>query len=264
MLLLAMAPLGALGAPELAEAESAIVLETPTDVQRINATTFDERGREIGRSFFELEKLTTDTKRMTIELVAEDGGSNRSEATLESAPDGTRGIEGLRLRTQRSQATRADGVALDLLVIDHVARRVSCYSDANDPASGRHVDLPASDRVVNVPLQLLLQPLARGEVDRIRFQLALCRSKPHLQDMVALRGPRAKRHGRDVIEVRYGPDFGDTVAFLASRLLPRFSFWFEPEDGGYLGHRMPLYRRGPNVLLLRQGMEPVDLGIAMR
>jgi hypothetical protein len=255
-----------------AVAESEIWLEPPTEPEGIVATTFDAEGRDIGRSFFAVESEDGGTHRMKIELAVTGGGMNRSEAMLTSVRDSATGDARWRLTRQVSQATRNDGVALDRLVIDHVAGRASCYAskkgksvgESGGEDGGRHVELAAKDRVVNVPLQLLFRPLAKGEVDRIRFDLALCRSQPVIQSMVAVRGPRTREGKQEIIEVRYGPDFGDTVAFFASRLLPRFSFWFEPNEGSYLGHRMPLYRKGPNVLLMRTGMEPPDLGIAMR
>jgi hypothetical protein len=252
------------GRIDTALAESELVLDPPSDSERIAATTFDEAGREVGRSFFEVDTSDSGIHHMTIELAMTEGGLNRSEATLETVRSVVTGENKWRLREQRSQATRADGVALDLLVIDHRKRRASCYSSTEENPAGRHTELPENDRVVNVPLQLLFKPLALDEVEQVRFQLVLCRSGPVLQDMVAVRGPRSERAGKDVIEVRYGPDFGDAIAFFASRLLPRFSFWFEADSGGYLGHRMPLYRKGPNVLLVRLGMEPPDLGIAKR
>ena len=55
-----------------------------------------------------------------------------------------------RVTEERSQAIRADGVSLELLVIDHIQRRVSCYPPDADPSAGRHIELPADDRVVNV------------------------------------------------------------------------------------------------------------------
>jgi hypothetical protein len=162
---------------------------------------------------------------------------------------------------QRSQATRSDGVSLDLLVIDHDRGRASCYPAKGAPGEARHIDLPDDDRVVNVPMQLLFQPLVSGEVDRVQFQIVLCRKGPVIHSMVAIPGPRDKRHGREVLEVRYGPDIGSALSFLASRLLPRFSFWFDGEAGEYLGHRMPLHTKGPEVLLVRQGLQPPDLGV---
>ena len=146
-------------------------------------------------------------------------------------------------------------------MIDHVAGRASCIPADGDPAKARHVDLPDQDRVVNVPMQLLFQPLVKGAVDEVRFQIVLCTGGPRLQDMIAVRGPRIRRGGREIVEIRYGPDFGSTVAFFASRVLPSFSFWFDAKDGAYLGHRMPLHTKGPEVLLVRSGLTPKDLGL---
>jgi hypothetical protein len=78
--------------------------------------------------------------------------------------------------------------------------------------------------------------------------------------MIAVRQPASHIAGRDVLEIRYGPDLGKAVAWLASRLLPRYSFWFDARDGSYLGHRMPLHRDGPKILLLREGLTPSDVG----
>ncbi|MBY0400425.1 hypothetical protein K2X89_09040, partial [Myxococcota bacterium] len=107
----------------------------------------------------------------------------------------------------------------------------------------------------------LFQPLVQGDVDEVRFQIVLCTGGPRVQDMIAVRGPRSTRDGREVLEVRYGPDFGSTVAFFASRVLPSFSFWFDAKDGAYLGHRMPLHSKGPEILLVRKGLSPGDLGV---
>ncbi len=250
-----------------ARAESRLVFSLPVGADAVDATTFDDHGRAVGHSSFALEASEAGTQRMRIELAVADGGVNRSEALLtpldEPATDEEQdeGTKRFRLLEQRAQATRADGVALELLVIDHARARVSCYDSDGDPESERRLALPMRDSVVNVPLQLLFQPLATGEAEEVRFQLAMCRGGPRLQDMVATRGPRLDRHGREVIEIHYGPDFGNAMAWLTTRVLPRFSFWFDPRGGRYLGHRMPLYRKGPDITLVRQGLTLPDLGI---
>ena len=261
-------------APEPLVAESTIVLETPGEFEQIRATTFDEKGRAIGTSSFEVTKDETGVRHMMVTMAIEGGGSNVSEAILAPIAGAIAGSHGggqtvlqagprraFRLLEERSQATRADGVSLDFLVIDHTKGRVSCYPPDRDLTKGRHIDLPEDDRVVNVPMQLLFLPLVSGEVKTLRFQIALCRNGPVLYKMVAVRGPRSHRAGRDVVEIRYGPDLGDAMAWLASRFLPRFSFWFDASDGGYLGHRMPLHRKGPEILLVRQGLTPHDIGL---
>jgi hypothetical protein len=146
-------------------------------------------------------------------------------------------------------------------VIDHLRGRVSCYPEDEDPSSGRHVEIGADDRVVNVPMQMLFEPLVEGDVETLQFQIALCNDGPVIHRMIATRAPIFERDGRRILEIRYGPDLGKTVAWFASRLLPSFSFWFDADDGSYLGHRMPLHRKGPEVLLVRQGLRPTDLGV---
>lgn len=269
-------------------AESQVLLEADGPLEDIDATTFDSDGHAVGQSYFAIETEASGLKQMTVSMSIEGGGRNLSRATL--APiaaqvDGDEARGGgptkLRLVEQRSQATRADGVSLDLLVIDHERGRVSCYppelsltspdegpvdlgapdlSERDNPP-GKHAPLPAEDRVVNVPMQLLFRPLIEHRVDELEFQIAACNNGPVIHRMIAVRGPTRQRDGREVVEIRYGPDFGKTVAWFASRLMPNFSFWFDTHDGGYLGHRMPLHRKGPEILLVRQGLTPPEIGI---
>ena len=254
-----------------ARAESQIQLPSLVGPPELAATTYDPDGRAVGRSRFEIENLAEGLRRLTVEMGIESGGLNHSEVTLapvSSGPPGDVGadrspgtvVERLRILEERSQSTAADGRRLDLLVVDHVAGRASCIPDEGGLARARHVDLPDQDRVVNVPMQLLFQPLVTGEVDEVRFQIVLCTGGPRLQNMIAVRGPRFTREGREIQEIRYGPDFGKTVAFFASRLLPSLSFWFDARDGAYLGHRMPLHGNGPDVVLVRSGLSMEDLG----
>jgi hypothetical protein len=265
---LAMLAFFSMTTAHIASAESQVLLPMPQPMQNVDATTFDAKGRPVGLSSFAVETAETGLRRMTIEMAVDDGGINRSEALLTPADatpagdDGEKRPAGLRLLEERSQATRADGTSLDLLVIDHVEGRASCYpADDDDLSRGKHVDLPEDERVVNVPMQLLFQPLAAGEVDEVHFQITLCRDGPVIHDMIAVRGPRKQREGREVVEVRYGPDLGKAVAWFASRLLPSFSFWFDKETGEYLAHRMPLHTKGPEILLVRKGLAPPDIGL---
>lgn len=265
-LVVLLVPLLVSALPATARAESQIRLPLFVGPPDLAATTFDPEGRAVGRSSFEIESLSEGLRKMRVRLGIDGGGRNEAEVTLapvSAAPPGSAPspIDGLRILEERSQSTRADGTRLDLLVIDHVAGRASCIPDGGGPDQARHVELPDKERVVNVPMQLLFQPLVKGEVDEVRFQIVLCTGGPRIQDMIAVRGPRRTREGRDVLEVRYGPDFGSTVAFFASRVLPSFSFWFDARDGSYLGHRMPLHTKGPEVLLVRAGLTPRDLGL---
>ncbi len=253
-------------APAPTHAESSLALRAESSLEPIGATTFDESGRAIGRSSFEAWTEDDGSHRMRVTMGTDDGGRNVSQAVLAPIAGSVTGSateEALRLRVveERSQSTTADGRTLPLLVIDHRAGRVSCYDGADAEAGGRHVAIEGDDRVVNVPMQLLFAPLVSGEIDAVRFQIAACDDGPVLHDMIAVRGKTRTRAGRKVVEIEYGPDFGEAVAWLASRLLPSFSFWFDADDGAYLGHRMPLHRKGPEITLVRQGLTPPEIGI---
>jgi hypothetical protein len=249
------------------------VFEISDGLENIPATTFDKKGHAIGRSSFEVETDEAGVRRMIVTMAVEGGGRNVSEAwfapiadEVEQSPSTNRAVLQMvptptfRLLEERAQATRADGVSLDFLVIDHVAGRVSCYPPDRDLTKGEHIELPKDDLVVNVPMALLFSPLATGELETLHFQIALCRNGPVLYKMLAVRQPTSRIAGRKVVEIRYGPDLGKAVAWFASRLLPKYSFWFDARDGNYLGHRMPLHRDGPKILLLREGLTPSDVG----
>ncbi len=258
-----------------ASADSSILLESPGELEDVVATTFDRDGHPVGTSIFEVEALDEGLHHMRIEMSIDGGGRNVSEALLEAVeeertegsrdaaapPSDSTSLRRFRVLEEESQATRADGVRLPFLVIDHRKGRVSCYPPDRDRTKGRQVEIGPDDRVVNVPMQLLFQPLVSGEVDHLRFRIATCKNGPVLYRIVAVRGPTGRYGERRFVEIRYGPDLGNTVAWLASRLLPRFSFWFDRDTGQYLGHRMPLHRKGPKVLLIRQGLGPGDLGL---
>jgi hypothetical protein len=241
-------------------------------LEPVGATTFDENGDAVGQSSFEVETEADGRRHMYVTMEIEGGGSNVSQATfVPASPTGPATDDSdtseakdeipLRLIEQRSQATTADGVTFPLLVIDHEAGRVTCYPADEEDTTPQHVDIPDEDRVVNVPMQLLFMPLVRGEVDTLRFQIAMCKPEPTLYQMIAVRSKPIVRDGREIIQVKYGPDLGKTIAWFASRLLPSFAFWFDARDGEYLGHRMPLHREGPEVLLVRSGLTPPDLGV---
>lgn len=271
------------GAASTASAESRFTLHAPQDFEAIGATTFDEQGHEIGRSSFEGDRDTDGTRHMRVTMSVEGGGQNVSQATFVPVPldaavagasEGARaGLEtsvdrvqeiALRLVEQRSQATSADGKVFPLLVIDHQARRVSCIPANGDASQAEHVEIPENDRVVNVPMQLLFLPMVRGEVDTLNFQVAMCKPEPVIYQMIAVRNEPVVRDGRRIIQIEYGPDLGKTIAWLASRLLPSFAFWFDADTGEYIGHRMPLHREGPEILLVRTGLDPLQIGLRPR
>ena len=60
-----------------------------------------------------------------------------------------------------------------------------------------------------------------------------------------------------MIEVRHGPHLGPVLALLASRCLPKLSFWFDAaEPHCWMAHHVPLYSDGPEVTVIRDGISP--------
>ena len=268
------------------------MLKIPSIMQNIGATTFDTEGQAVGKSSLEIEGREDGSKKILISMNIAGGGSNISQANLSpvsatlhgvtagaligdesrvataARPDSDTSVprstaQVFRVTEERSQSWSAEGRTFPLLVIDHEKKRVSCYpTGESDPGMhAQHVSIPDGDRVMNVPMQLLFQPLVEGEVDSVLFKIAACADGPVLHEMIAVRAGTILRNGRRIVEIEYGPNFGETVAWLASRLLPSFSFWFDARDGSYLGHRMPLHRKGPEITLVRQGLTPVQIGI---
>ena len=62
-----------------------------------------------------------------------------------------------------------------------------------------------------------------------------------------------------LLEVEYNVDFG-MLNSLAAPFLPKLSFWFDPDSpGSWIAHRMPLFSKGPTVLVVRSGFTPTQL-----
>ncbi len=134
-----------------------MTLVAPGMLHAMGATTFDEAGRAVGRSSFEVEPAESGAQTMRVLLSIDGGGSNVSEATLapiaaaaaggHAGATATQGLLGgsavaLRLVEERSQSRSADGRTFPLLVIDHERRRVSCYPAGEPESAGQHADIP--------------------------------------------------------------------------------------------------------------------------
>jgi hypothetical protein len=96
----------------------------------------------------------------------------------------------------------------------------------------------------------------RGEVSTVSFQLLLCRGGPRLMDFQARVVRRESGpDGRELVEVRYGPDLGMVVSLFARAMVPKLSFWFDAKgDNQWLAHRIPLYSEGPEMFVVRRGV----------
>jgi hypothetical protein len=148
--------------------------------------------------------------------------------------------------------------------IDHVAGQGRCTSPglAGEPPATRSVALPADDRVVNVPLNLLFQPLVRGDEQELRFQVLLCEGGPRVVTAVArVAGtPASGADGASLVRIQYEISLPKLLAKMVEHWLPNLSFWFDPRDAGaWIGHEMPLYAKGPTVLVVRHGYSPALL-----
>lgn len=256
--------LALVSAPRDTQAKSSLLLPYPPTVGDVPATTFDESGQKVGSSDFSLEARDDGTWLMQVTMRIAGGAENHVRAEFEHVENGPGGEPHLRLLTEQSQSFAPDGSPMTLLHIDHTAGVASCTPPGGDQSDKTELALPEDDRVANVPMNLLFLPIARGEVDHIRFQLFVCRGEkgPKLWDFVALKGGAPVRSGdRVIIEVRYGPDLGNVLSWVASQVMPRLSFWFDTnQNGAYVAHRMPIYSKGPEVLMIRNDVAPPALG----
>ena len=253
-LLFALAAVLISTAPALAESE--LMLPYPTSFGKIPAATFDAGRHRIGDANLEIERLEDGTVR----LYAESGfdGGARTIATATLVPIGDTNL--LRPIFQQSRTLGANDELLGMMVIDHVTGEATCsypHSDGDGMRTQR-VPLPSHDRIANVPLHLLFDPLVKGDATTVDFQILLCRNRAKLVDFQA----RVVRRDEDtdgsehLVEVRYGPDFGTFFSLLAKAVVPRLSFWFDPAaPSPWIAHRMPLYAGGPEVFVVRQGIE---------
>jgi hypothetical protein len=245
-----------------ANAESALSLPFPDRFGVIPAVTYDAEGHPIGHGLLRVERRENGSVWIEAETGIDSGGENTVSAELEPVGDGSE----LRLVAQFSRSHDEIGDALGLLHIDHRAHQARCFPPRENGSAPEPqvLELPAQDRVANVPLNLLFLPLVRGEEKRVDFQILLCRGGPRLVDAKGT-VMRREAHGTgngDLVEIEYELDLPSALAIMARPFLPRISMWFDSQEpGSWLGHRMPLYTKGPTVLVVRSGVSLESLGI---
>jgi hypothetical protein len=258
LLALAMSLLLAPSAPP-AGAESSLTFSPPGIFGNIDADTYDEEGRRVGDATLRVARLSSGN--VLIEVVSGIDGSARNAASAELAPNGSDGS--LRLVRESTQALDRSKKPLGVTTIDHVAGVAHCGKPEGSGEEPVRIDLPVDERVVNVPLNLLFQPLVRGEVEVVDFEFLLCRfpGGPRIVSARATVAEAAGEQGDRLLEIRYTLDFGPILSRLAAPLMPQLSFWFDRNSPGtWVGHRMPLFSRGPTVLVVRSGFSPNLLG----
>ena len=170
--------------------------------------------------------------------------------------------DALQIVSQQSQSIDAEGNPLGVLSIDHVQRIGSCTPPPGNGKSVQTLQLPTGDRIANVPLNLLFRPVARGDTDKLSFQIFVCRFGPRLLNAVATVARRSEsaNGGSETVEVRYELQIPGYLSSLARPFLPNVAMWFESgASGDWLGHRMPLFSKGPTVMVVRSGKSPSSL-----
>jgi hypothetical protein len=237
-------------------ADSELMLPYPASYGAIPAATFDEGRHRVGDASLNIEKLEDGTVRMHVESGVDGGARTIATATL--APIANTNL--LRPVFQQSRTFGANNEPLGVMNIDHTTGEAICIRPRSDGEGMRtkHVPLPENDRVANVPLNLLFDPLVKGDVSTVDFQILLCRGEAKLLDFQAkvVRRDDGTDGSEQLVEVRYGPDFGSVFSLLARAVVPRLSFWFNPASPSpWIAHRMPLYTDGPEVFVVRQGIE---------
>jgi hypothetical protein len=235
-------------------AESNLVLPYPHDIGSYPAATYDDDGKRLGGASLSLVELDDGTVQISVHTGVEGGANTRAQAILEVLDDKT----GLRLLSEQSESQDETGRPLGRLFIDHQKAVGSCTPPPHVGGEPITHTLPADERVANVPLNLLFLPLVQGGVEQIDFQYFLCRGGARVMDFRAKRdGAPVERDGKQIIRVTYGPYLGDTIGWIAGNLIPKLEFWFTAaNDGSYLAHRMPLFSKGPEVVVVRDGMLP--------
>lgn len=239
--------IGALAFALPALADSAFTLPYPSQTGSVPAAAYTEDGKPLGRAHLGMERLAGGWLRIVSEAGRPDGARMQATALLEPVERG----HTLRLVRQRTQSFDPQGHSIGWLLVDHEAGQATCH--APDGSLLGEVDLPAHDRIVNVPMNLFFLPLVRGERKTLDFQVFLCRQGARVVDFEAWVDPDGSGPGR--VEVRYGPDFGPLMSALAQRFVPRLAFWFSPTAPyAWQAHRLPLYSGGPEIIVVRDGI----------
>lgn len=242
-----------------AHAESAVSLTLPRIDGTIPADTYDASGQRVGEADLRIERVAGGR----VVMRSRSGITGSAQADLFAELDPIAGTKRLRPVLEQSESHDAAGRSLGLMTIDHQRRLATCGAEAGSPKAAREIPLPKEDRVVNVPLNLLFDPLVQGQAKKVHFQVVLCRVAGgrivNAVAWLAARHPAPDRTG-ELLEVRYQIDLGRWLTRLAAPFMPRLSFWFERGAAvSWVGYRVPLFSRGPTVFVVRRGFSPAAL-----
>jgi hypothetical protein len=241
-----------LGGAGAAGAASSLRLPEPDAFGELSGATLDAEGAPLGSTRLRMARDPRGRVVVESESAIVGGESVRLYALLEPAG----GAGGLRPVEQRSRTLDPRGELLFEMTVDHESGRASCATRDGEAT----IELPAGDRVANVPISLLLLPLARGETEALEFQAVVCRDEPRLLEVSARRTGRVVRPaaGTEAVEIEYRVELNPILARIARPFLPRILFWIDPAASAdpWVAHQMPLFPKGPTVFVVRRDLAP--------
>jgi hypothetical protein len=230
---------------------SALRLPVPTEFGEFEGETLDPEGAPLGRARVSVARDPQGRIVVEGERGIRGQESSRYEALLEPMDGG----QLLRPLRQHTQTLDAQGATLSETVIDHESGQGTCTTDGKRET----IELAEQDRVSISSADLLLAPLARGELDEVSFQTLICSQGLHLVDVSARRTGRVVRpsEGTQVVEIEYRIKLNPIMALIARPFLPRILFWIDPAvSGPSVAQQLPLFPRGPTVFVVRRGIAP--------
>lgn len=248
---------GALLASANARGESQVRIAIPTEFGETAVDTYDAAGsRRVGTGFISFETLEDGTIQFIGRSAIQGAESTRINALFEAVPKTGQ----MRPLLQQSRSLDARGKPMGVMTIDHRKGVGTCAPTGETP---RSVALPSDDRVANVILANMLRPLAENRSGEVPFQILICRPGVRVVSararVIEKRGAPAKpapasRSGEpalDLVEIETGADLGPILNRLLGPWLPTVSLWFDGTQSTWLGHRVPLFAKGPTVTVLR-------------
>lgn len=240
-----------LGAAGPSRAASALRLPFPTEFGEFEGETLDPDGAPLGSARVALVRDPRGRIVVEGERGITGGESTRYSTLFEVVDEG----RALRPLQQHTQTLDAKGETLVETRVDHQSGQGTCTAEGKQ----RTVELDEEDRVSIAAVDLLLAPLARGELDEVDFQTLICGMGLHLVDVSARRTGRVVQpsEGTRAVEIEYKVRLNAIMAAIARPFLPRILFWVDPAvSGPTLAHQLPLFPRGPTVVVVRRGLSP--------
>lgn len=230
---------------------SSLRFPVPTRLGDFDGETLDPEGAPLGPERLSVQR----DSRGRIRVEGERGIAGQEAVRFSALLEPVEGGKALRLVSQRSRLFDPRGATLAETAIDHASSQATCMIDGKQET----IELPVEDRVANVTIDLLLVPVARGELDEIRFQALYCSVGSRLLDVTARRTGRVVRPsaGTQAVEIEYAVRLNPILARIARPFLPRILFWIDPSvSGPSLAQQLPLYPQGPTIFVVRHGIPP--------